>query len=91
MSGHKNHIAVFKAVKRLMNEEIFEDLKVYVLKSTGILRKYISLLDLPFSVYSRQVTLHEKLQNRLFKRKCFGERNKFMLHIPFMRRCKLLV
>ena len=52
VSGHTNHIAIFKAVKRLMDEGLLENVSVYVLSSISLLRKYISLLDLPFSVHS---------------------------------------
>ncbi|XP_068750353.1 N-acetylglucosaminyl-phosphatidylinositol de-N-acetylase-like [Montipora capricornis] len=89
VSGHKNHIAVFKAVKRLMNEEIFEDLKVYVLKSTGILRKYISLLDLPFSVYSRYFFLSSPNDIILGQSAMFAHRSQLLwfrkLYILFSR------
>lgn len=57
VSGHRNHIAVFKAVKRLKDKGLLQDVTVYFLKSIGMLRKYASLLDLPLSIYSRQVNL----------------------------------
>ncbi|XP_044164376.1 N-acetylglucosaminyl-phosphatidylinositol de-N-acetylase-like isoform X1 [Acropora millepora] len=57
VSGHRNHIAVFKAVKRLKDKGFLQDVTVYFLKSIGMLRKYASLLDLPLSIYSRHLFL----------------------------------
>lgn len=53
VSGHTNHIAIFKAIKILQTEELLGDVNCYVLTSVGILRKYISLFDLPLSVFSQ--------------------------------------
>ena len=53
VSGHANHIAIYKALKRLKVEGLLEDVTVYVLSSIALLRKYTSLFDLPFSVNSR--------------------------------------
>lgn len=43
VSGHPNHIAAFKGSKYL------EDVKIYHLISTSIMRKYLSFLDLPLT------------------------------------------
>jgi len=57
VSGHANHIALFKAVKTLKDKGPLEGVAIFVLSSISLLRKYISLLDLPFCVYSRYMFL----------------------------------
>uniref|UniRef100_UPI00398F23FF N-acetylglucosaminyl-phosphatidylinositol de-N-acetylase n=1 Tax=Pristiophorus japonicus TaxID=55135 RepID=UPI00398F23FF len=50
VSGHANHIAVYYAVRKLYSErKLPNGCQALVLQSTNILRKYISILDLPIS------------------------------------------
>uniref|UniRef100_A0A4W3IN53 N-acetylglucosaminylphosphatidylinositol deacetylase n=1 Tax=Callorhinchus milii TaxID=7868 RepID=A0A4W3IN53_CALMI len=50
VSGHVNHIAVYYAVRKLCSErKLPVGCRVLVLESTNIIRKYISILDLPIS------------------------------------------
>ncbi|XP_072042395.1 N-acetylglucosaminyl-phosphatidylinositol de-N-acetylase-like [Amphiura filiformis] len=51
VSGHRNHASCYRAVQKLVNERKLPDrIKAYSLVSVFIVRKYISLLDLPFCV-----------------------------------------
>ncbi|XP_062887143.1 N-acetylglucosaminyl-phosphatidylinositol de-N-acetylase isoform X2 [Mobula hypostoma] len=50
VSGHANHTSVYYAVRRLCSErKLPNECQALVLESTNILRKYISILDLPIS------------------------------------------
>ncbi|XP_072909166.1 N-acetylglucosaminyl-phosphatidylinositol de-N-acetylase isoform X2 [Hemitrygon akajei] len=50
VSGHANHTSVYYAVRRLCSErKLPNECQAVVLESTNILRKYISILDLPIS------------------------------------------
>ncbi|XP_067823978.1 N-acetylglucosaminyl-phosphatidylinositol de-N-acetylase isoform X1 [Heptranchias perlo] len=50
VSGHANHIAVYYAIRNLYSERRLPNrCQVLVLESTNILRRYISILDLPIS------------------------------------------
>lgn len=50
VSGHANHAAVYYAVRKLWSErKLPNDCQALVLESTNVLRKYISILDLPIS------------------------------------------
>lgn len=49
VSGHPNHIAIYKAVKKLFEQKQLENVSVFTLASTSLVRKYISLLDIPLS------------------------------------------
>ncbi len=51
VSGHRNHVSCYRAIKKMVNERKLPDqVKPYSLDSVFILRKYVSLLDLPFCV-----------------------------------------
>lgn len=63
VSSHLNHIAVYKAVKRIQKQlesdvkdnkvEKKDQLKIFTLETTNILRKYISVFDFFISaIYS---------------------------------------
>ncbi|XP_067866968.1 N-acetylglucosaminyl-phosphatidylinositol de-N-acetylase isoform X3 [Heterodontus francisci] len=50
VSGHANHIAVYYAIRKLYSEKKLPNgCQALVLQSTNILRRYISILDLPLS------------------------------------------
>ncbi|XP_030078070.1 N-acetylglucosaminyl-phosphatidylinositol de-N-acetylase [Microcaecilia unicolor] len=50
VSGHANHISLYTALRHLHSEaKLPQGCSVLTLKSVNIFRKYISLLDLPFS------------------------------------------
>ncbi|KAJ7333774.1 hypothetical protein OS493_015865 [Desmophyllum pertusum] len=89
VSGHTNHIDIFKAVKRLKVEGLLKDVAVYVLSSISILRKYISLLDLPFSVYSRQMFLSSPQDIILAQKAMYAHRSQLLwfrrLYVLFSR------
>ncbi|XP_020618382.1 N-acetylglucosaminyl-phosphatidylinositol de-N-acetylase-like [Orbicella faveolata] len=89
VSGHSNHIAIYKAVKRLKDNGLLEDVTVYVLSSISILRKYISLLDLPFSVYSQQMFLSSPQDIILAQKAMYAHRSQLLwfrrLYILFSR------
>ncbi|XP_036152257.1 N-acetylglucosaminyl-phosphatidylinositol de-N-acetylase isoform X1 [Myotis myotis] len=51
VSGHRNHVALYAAVRTLHSEgKLPEGCTVLMLESVNVLRKYITLLDLPFSL-----------------------------------------
>ncbi|XP_024420399.2 N-acetylglucosaminyl-phosphatidylinositol de-N-acetylase isoform X1 [Desmodus rotundus] len=51
ISGHSNHVALYAAMRTLHSEgRLPEGCRVLTLQSVSVLRKYISLLDLPFSL-----------------------------------------
>ncbi|XP_032175649.1 N-acetylglucosaminyl-phosphatidylinositol de-N-acetylase isoform X8 [Mustela erminea] len=51
VSGHRNHVALYAAVRTLHSEgKLPKGCSVLTLQSVNVLRKYISLLDLPFSL-----------------------------------------
>lgn len=51
VSGHSNHVALYAAARTLHLEgKLPEGCTVLTLRSVNVLRKYISLLDLPFSL-----------------------------------------
>nr|XP_044601443.1 N-acetylglucosaminyl-phosphatidylinositol de-N-acetylase isoform X1 [Equus asinus] len=51
VSGHSNHVALYAAVRTLHSEgRLPKGCSVLTLQSVNVLRKYISLLDLPFSL-----------------------------------------
>ncbi|KAM4726034.1 N-acetylglucosaminyl-phosphatidylinositol de-N-acetylase [Anableps anableps] len=50
VSGHANHVAIYKAVRLLASTgELPKECVLLSLETVGLLRKYISFLDLPFS------------------------------------------
>ncbi|MED6290354.1 hypothetical protein CHARACLAT_012193 [Characodon lateralis] len=50
VSGHANHVAIYKAVRHLASTgELSKGCVLLSLETVGLLRKYISFLDLPFS------------------------------------------
>ncbi|KAM9384953.1 N-acetylglucosaminyl-phosphatidylinositol de-N-acetylase [Pholidichthys leucotaenia] len=50
VSGHANHIAIHKAVRHLASTgQLPSDCSLLSLVTVGLLRKYISILELPFS------------------------------------------
>ncbi|XP_039703393.1 N-acetylglucosaminyl-phosphatidylinositol de-N-acetylase isoform X1 [Pteropus medius] len=51
VSGHSNHVALYAAVRTLHSEgKLPKGFPVLTLQSVSVLRKYLSLLDLPFSL-----------------------------------------
>nr|KAF6458131.1 phosphatidylinositol glycan anchor biosynthesis class L [Rousettus aegyptiacus] len=51
VSGHSNHVALYAAVRTLHSEgKLPKGCPVLTLQSVSVLRKYLSLLDLPFSL-----------------------------------------
>ncbi|KAF5911930.1 hypothetical protein HPG69_015908 [Diceros bicornis minor] len=58
VSGHSNHVALYAAVRILHSEgKLPKGCSVLTLQSVNVLRKYISLLDLPFSLLHTQDVL----------------------------------
>ncbi|KAM5272648.1 N-acetylglucosaminyl-phosphatidylinositol de-N-acetylase isoform 1-T1 [Ctenodactylus gundi] len=58
VSGHSNHIALYAAVRALHSERKFpKGCSVLTLQSVNTLRKYLSLLDLPWSLMHTQDVL----------------------------------
>ncbi|KAM9320816.1 N-acetylglucosaminyl-phosphatidylinositol de-N-acetylase [Gastrophryne carolinensis] len=58
VSGHSNHISLFLAVRSLHSSgQLPEGCEVLVLESINIFRKYLSVLDLPFSWLTHQDVL----------------------------------
>ncbi|XP_004433077.1 PREDICTED: N-acetylglucosaminyl-phosphatidylinositol de-N-acetylase isoform X1 [Ceratotherium simum simum] len=58
VSGHSNHVALYAAVRTLHSEgKLPKGCSVLTLQSVNVLRKYISLLDLPFSLLHTQDVL----------------------------------
>ncbi|XP_057676402.1 N-acetylglucosaminyl-phosphatidylinositol de-N-acetylase [Corythoichthys intestinalis] len=50
VSGHSNHIAIYKAVRHLATtDQLPKDCCLFSLVSVGLLRKYVSFLELPLS------------------------------------------
>ncbi|PWA23227.1 hypothetical protein CCH79_00002161 [Gambusia affinis] len=50
VSGHANHVAIYKAVRHLASTgELPKGCVLLALETVGLLRKYTSFLDLPFS------------------------------------------
>ncbi len=51
VSGHPNHNAIYAAVRNMVNcHQIPQDLQVFSLETTNILRKYVGIFDLPLSM-----------------------------------------
>ncbi len=51
VSSHPNHIAIHTAVKNMVNShQIPQDLQVFSLETTNIVRKYLGIFDLPLSM-----------------------------------------
>ncbi|KAH9503909.1 hypothetical protein Btru_064129 [Bulinus truncatus] len=63
VSGHANHIAVSTVVRKISINQT--SLKVYQLDTVPAFRKYIGLLDLPFTVLSRKITFISSPRNIL--------------------------
>ncbi|XP_008821708.1 N-acetylglucosaminyl-phosphatidylinositol de-N-acetylase isoform X1 [Nannospalax galili] len=58
VSGHSNHIALYTAVRALHSErKLPKGCSVLMLQSVNVLRKYLSLLDLPWSLLYPQDVL----------------------------------
>ncbi|XP_074830369.1 N-acetylglucosaminyl-phosphatidylinositol de-N-acetylase isoform X1 [Natator depressus] len=58
VSGHANHIALYTALRYLHSErKLPEGCRVLTLKSVNLLRKYISILDVPISCLQSQDVL----------------------------------
>ncbi|XP_073257465.1 N-acetylglucosaminyl-phosphatidylinositol de-N-acetylase-like [Porites lutea] len=89
VSGHTNHVAVYKALKRLNDEGLLESIAIYTLSSTNLLRKYISLLDLPLSAYSKHMFLSSPQQIVLAQKAMHAHRSQLVwfrkLYILFSR------
>ncbi|EHB07813.1 N-acetylglucosaminyl-phosphatidylinositol de-N-acetylase [Heterocephalus glaber] len=58
VSGHSNHVALYAAVRALHSEGKFpKGCSVLTLQSVNVLRKYFSILDLPWSLLQMQDVL----------------------------------
>ncbi|XP_063811914.1 N-acetylglucosaminyl-phosphatidylinositol de-N-acetylase [Pseudophryne corroboree] len=58
VSGHSNHISLFSTVRSLHSSgKLPEGCSVLVLESVSILRKYLSVIDLPISWFCKQDVL----------------------------------
>ncbi|XP_046556858.1 N-acetylglucosaminyl-phosphatidylinositol de-N-acetylase-like isoform X2 [Haliotis rubra] len=56
VSGHSNHRELYNAVRHLkIDRTELHDIECYSLQSVNLLRKYTSLLDLPYSLYTADV------------------------------------
>lgn len=77
VSGHTNHAAIFKTVKKLKEDERLTNLgrnvSVYTLKSVNLFRKYISVLDIIFSIFARYAEL-KRYVNVLRRTQCFTQK-----------------
>lgn len=60
VSGHLNHVAVFQAVKALRRQEASRGLKIFVLDTVALPRKFIGLLDAVFSLLEEVVFVHNR-------------------------------
>ena len=49
VSGHSNHVALFRGVRTLIGDKKLNTTSVFALESTNLVRKYTSLLDIPVS------------------------------------------
>lgn len=49
VSGHSNHVAIYRAVEKLHKRKEMQDVSVFTLHSTNVVRKYVSFLDIPIS------------------------------------------
>ncbi|CAI8036476.1 N-acetylglucosaminyl-phosphatidylinositol de-N-acetylase [Geodia barretti] len=62
VSGHPNHIAIHRAVRRMCESEKLAAAgiqEVLLLQSTSLLRKYISFIDAAWtSLFHRSVSMH---------------------------------
>ncbi|XP_067673836.1 N-acetylglucosaminyl-phosphatidylinositol de-N-acetylase-like isoform X2 [Haliotis asinina] len=53
VSGHSNHRELYNAVRHLkIDRKELNDIECYSLQSVNLLRKYTSLIDLPYSLYT---------------------------------------
>ncbi|XP_055449981.1 N-acetylglucosaminyl-phosphatidylinositol de-N-acetylase isoform X1 [Psammomys obesus] len=58
VTGHSNHVALYRAVRALHSEgRLPKGCSVLTLQSVNVLRKYVYLLDLPWSLLSPQDVL----------------------------------
>ncbi|KAI0216834.1 N-acetylglucosaminyl-phosphatidylinositol de-N-acetylase [Lamellibrachia satsuma] len=56
VSGHVNHVALYHGVRHYLKMHVVPtDLRVYKLISTSMLRKYSSILDVPFSYITSSI------------------------------------
>ena len=60
VSGHLNHISVHQAVKAFRKQEASKSLKIFVLDSVSLPRKFIGLLDAVFSLLQEVVFVHNR-------------------------------
>lgn len=56
VSGHPNHIALYKAIYNLWKTKQLDEVSVFTLETTNLVRKYISVLDIPLSSISNMYT-----------------------------------
>ena len=49
VSGHANHTAISKAVEKIHKSKQLQNVSVFMLHGSNIVRKYMSFLDIPFS------------------------------------------
>ncbi|XP_071177576.1 N-acetylglucosaminyl-phosphatidylinositol de-N-acetylase-like [Mytilus edulis] len=57
VSGHKNHTALYHCIQDICGKNRMPNhTRVFVLKTTSILRKYLSILDLPLAYLTSQRT-----------------------------------
>ncbi|XP_060085991.1 N-acetylglucosaminyl-phosphatidylinositol de-N-acetylase-like [Ylistrum balloti] len=91
VSGHSNHKAVYSALLSLCNQGIMPQYsRVFCLNSVNILRKYVSILDLPLSyVMSRNIYISSPLAVFKSWRAMFAHRSQLtwfrILYLIFSR------
>ena len=56
VSGHSNHTALYAAIQKLHKSGRMVDRPVFILESVNLVRKYTSLLDVPYSSISSPPT-----------------------------------
>lgn len=56
VSSHPNHIAIYKSICNLMKTGQLDNVSVFTLETTNLIRKYISVLDIPVSSISSLYT-----------------------------------
>lgn len=73
VSGHKNHISIYKAMKRLVDHRsLSHGISVYTLDSVMLLRKYIFVLDVLWSFITRRLIFVSGLRTVLKNQKAMA-------------------
>ncbi|XP_035940444.1 N-acetylglucosaminyl-phosphatidylinositol de-N-acetylase isoform X2 [Halichoerus grypus] len=92
VSGHCNHVALYAAVRTLHSEgKLPKGCSVLTLQSVNVLRKYISLLDLPFSLLHTPDVLFVLTSKEVARAKINGAFPGGYIPSPGDHPCSLLV